>query len=266
MKMVSAAKLRKASDKTLQFVPYKDKLSEVLARYLGSIDSEEMHLPLATPRQVKKVALIAISSNSGLCGTYNSNVQRLLTAAIEKHEKEGHEIVVFTIGKKIADFAKRKGIEHNTDYLMLGDKPNYDSASKFAVKIQELFLSGEVDSVELLYNHFKNAGVQVPTSEQYLPLAIIKDNGKQENANYIVEPDPKTLINDLVPVVVRMKMYATLLDASTAEHGARTTAMQIASDNAQEMIATITQQYNMARQGVITSELIDIVSGSEAQK
>lgn len=266
MKMVSAAKLRKASDRTLQFVPYKDKLGEVLARYLGSMDSEELHLPLATPREIKKVALVAISSNSGLCGTYNSNIQRLVNAAYERHQKAGHEIILITIGKKISEYARRSGKNAIRDYMMLAEKPDYASASDFALKLSEMFLSGEVDSVEILYNHFRNAGVQVPTIEQYLPLSIIKDEGKKENTLYFVEPDPETLINDLVPIVVRMKMYATLLDASTAEHGARTTAMQIASDNAEKMISSITQQYNRARQGVITSELIDIVSGSEAQK
>lgn len=266
MKMVSAAKLRKASDRTLQFVPYKDKLGEVLARYLGSIDNEELNLPLATPRETKKVALVAISSSSGLCGTYNSNVQRLLNAAYERHKAAGHEIVLITIGKKIFQYAKRIGLEPVSDYLTLAEKPDYSAASDFALKLSEMFLSGEIDSVELLYNHFKNAGVQIPTTEQYLPLTIIKNEGKKENTLYFVEPDPMTFINDLVPIVVRMKMYATILDASTAEHGARTTAMQIASDNAEKMITSITQQYNRARQGVITSELIDIVSGSEAQK
>lgn len=268
MKMVSAAKLHKATEQTLRFVPYKDKLSEALSSYLGTLDEEEserLDLPLAKPREVKKVTLVAISSNSGLCGTFNSNVARQLTAAIEDHRRQGHEISVIAIGKKVADACKRMGVDADASRNTLIDKPDYDRSAAFAEELSEMFLSGATDSVELIYNHFKNAGVQIPTREQYLPLTLAKNEGGA-NTVYFAEPDPVTFVNALLPMVVRIKMYATLMDSSTAEHGARTTAMQIASDNAEKMIGTITQQYNRARQDVITNELIDIVGGSEAQK
>ncbi len=264
MKMVSAAKLRKTEDMTLQFLPYKDKLTEVLAQYIGSIEKEELNIPLAQSREIKKVALVAISSNTGLCGTFNTNTARLLNEALSEYKNKGIDIVVYPIGKKIADYAKRLNVEICTDFLHAADKPNYELSSDIAIKLADLFLSGKIDRVELLYNHYKNAGVQIPSIEIFLPLSTQTDKNTNTNTLYFVEPDRNTFINDLVPIVVRMRLYATILDSSTAEHGARTTAMQIASENAEKMIGTIKQLYNRARQEVITTELIDIVGGSEA--
>ncbi|MBP7210629.1 MAG: ATP synthase F1 subunit gamma [Paludibacteraceae bacterium] len=264
MKMVSAAKLRKTEDMTLQFLPYKDKLTEVLAQYIGSIEKEELNIPLAQSREIKKVALVAISSNTGLCGTFNTNTARLLNEALSEYKNKGIDIVVYPIGKKIADYAKRLNVEICTDFLHAADKPNYELSSDIAIKLADLFLSGKIDRVELLYNHYKNAGVQIPSREIFLPLSTQTDKNTNTNTLYFVEPDRNTFINDLVPIVVRMRLYATILDSSTAEHGARTTAMQIASENAEKMIGTIKQLYNRARQEVITTELIDIVGGSEA--
>ncbi|NCC98647.1 MAG: ATP synthase F1 subunit gamma [Bacteroidia bacterium] len=266
MKMVSAAKLRKTEDMTLQFLPYKDKLTKVLVQYIGSIDEEELNIPLAESREIKKVAIVAISSNSGLCGTFNTNTTRLLNEAISEYKDKGIAIVVYPIGKKIADYAKRLNVEICTDFLHAADKPNYELSSNIASLLADLFLSGKIDRVELLYNHYKNAGVQIPNREIFLPLSTKTDKNTNTNTNtlYFVEPDRNTFVNDLVPIVVRMRLYATILDSSTAEHGARTTAMQIASENAEKMIGTIKQLYNRARQEVITTELIDIVGGSEA--
>lgn len=269
MKMVSSAKLHQAQDKTLQTVPYKNKLTEVLARYLGSIDDENFRVSLSVERDVKRVALIAISSSTGLCGAFNSNINKLLNKTVAEKTAKGQQIVIIPIGKKVADHVKnsftgKDGIEIDYTYLHLCEKPDYTTASEVAATLTQKFVGGEFDRVELLYNHFKNAGVQVPTVDQFLPLPTISTETGNSSRLYFVEPDAKAFVENLVPIVVRMMFYATLLDSSTAEFGARTTAMQIASDNAQTLLAEITQLYNRARQEVITNELIDIVGGSEA--
>jgi len=269
MKMVSSAKLKKAEDRTLQTVPYKNKLTEVLARYLGSIDDENFKVSLSIERDVKKVALVAISSSTGLCGAFNSNIIKLLNKRVAEKLASGQKIVIVPIGKKVAESVKntylnKEGIEVDFSYIHLCEKPEYESSSEVAKLFTDKFVSGEIDRVELLYNHYKNAGVQVPTIDQFLPLPTIKGSNDNSNKLYFVEPDAVTFVENLVPIVVKMMFYATLLDSSTSEFGARTTAMQIASDNAQSLLAEITQQYNRARQEVITNELIDIVGGSEA--
>jgi len=269
MKMVSSAKLHQAQDKTLQTVPYKNKLTEVLARYLGSIDDENFRVSLSVERDVKRVALIAISSSTGLCGAFNSNINKLLNKTVAEKTAKGQQIVIIPIGKKVADHVKsnftgKDGIEIDYTYLHLCEKPDYATASEVAATLTQKFVGCEFDRVELLYNHFKNAGVQVPTVDQFLPLPTINTEAGNSSRLYFVEPDAKAFVENLVPIVVRMMFYATLLDSSTAEFGARTTAMQIASDNAQTLLAEITQLYNRARQEVITNELIDIVGGSEA--
>lgn len=269
MKMVSSAKLHQAQDKTLQTVPYKNKLTEVLARYLGSIDDENFKVSLSVEREVKKVVLIAISSSSGLCGAFNSNISKLLAKTVAEKKALKQQILIIPIGKKIADYVKstytsQEGIEIDYTYIHLCEKPVYDDSSEVAKKLTEQFSAGDFDRVELIYNHFKNAGVQVPTADQFLPLPTIDTAAGNSTRLYFVEPDAKTFVEELVPKVIRIMFYATLLDSSTAEFGARTTAMQIASENAQTLLAEITQQYNRARQEVITNELIDIVGGSEA--
>lgn len=267
MKMVSAAKLHKAEERTLSTVPYKNKLTEVLARYLGSIEDENFKVSLSVERDVKKVLIIPIASSSGLCGAFNSNISKLLKKKVTEHQEAGHCVVIMPVGKKIADPLKHtfKGVDVEIDYsnVKICEKPDYNEASKVAQAITEGFTNGKFDRVELLYNHFKNAGVQIPTEDQFLPLPTIEAKGNT-NRLYFVEPDPKAFVENLVPIVVKLIFYATLLDSSTAEFGARTTAMQIASENAEKLLGEITQQYNRARQEVITTELIDIVGGSEA--
>ena len=268
MKMVSAATLHKAEERTLSTVPYKNKLTEVLARYLGSIDDENFNISLSVEREVKSVLLIPIASSSGLCGAFNSNILKLLREQVNEHKKAGHKIHIIAVGKKVADALKQSYIgdsDITVDYshITICEKPEYNQAGDLAKQITNRFTAGEFDRVELIYNHFKNAGVQIPTVDQFLPLPSIEAKGNT-NRLYFVEPDAKAFVEHLVPIVIRLMFYATLLDSSTAEPGARTTAMQIASDNAQTLVAEITKAYNRARQESITNDLIDIVSGSEA--
>lgn len=264
MKMVSAAKLKKAESSTLNFLPYKSKLSEALSNYLGSLEGE-INIPLEENRTVKKVALIAFSSSSGLCGVYNSNVSKLFKQAYDEYVEElGKEnVVVILSGKKIKDYVKRFQIPVNEYYEPATDKPSYDFAMELSDKMVKLFLEHKVDRVELIYNHFKNAGVQTPLREVVLPLRT-DTLPTAQSFDYLVEPDKDAFVNALVPKVIRTIFYSIMLDTFTAEHGARMTAMHIASDNAEQLSQELRIQYNKARQNVITSELIDIVGGAEA--
>lgn len=264
MKMVSAAKLKKTEGITTRFLPYKNKLSEALSNYLGSLEGE-VSIPLAEHREVKRVALMAFSSSSGLCGVYNSSVCKLFKQVYDGYaERLGADnITVFLVGKKVSDYAKKFGIKAEKTFAPLAESLSYDLAMEISDQMVELFLSKSVDRVELVFNHFKNAGVQVPSREIVLPLkTMVHTDGPQ--LDYIVEPDMATFVNELIPKVVRTNFYSIMLDTLTAEHGARMTAMHIASDNADQLSQELKIQYNKARQNVITNELIDIVGGAEA--
>ncbi|MBP5317922.1 MAG: ATP synthase F1 subunit gamma, partial [Paludibacteraceae bacterium] len=229
MKMVSAAKLHKAEESIARFLPYKNKLTEVLTQYTSSID-EQISSPLSAQRELKRVSIVCFSSNSGLCGTFNSNISKLLSKTIETYRSQGvQEFEIIPIGKKISDQTKKLGFEIAQNYNSLSDKPDYEAASAIATQLVNEFLAGQTDEVVLLYNHFKNAGVQEPVSERYLPMLPINqtENAKVKQKLYFAEPDGPTFVNDLVPLVVRMRLYAALLDSNAAEHGARTTAMQV---------------------------------------
>ena len=264
MKMVSAAKLKKAESVTLNFLPYKNKLSEALSNYLGSLEGE-VSIPLAEHREVKKVALMAFSSSSGLCGVYNSSICKLFKQVYDEYlESLGAEnVVVFLVGKKINDYAKKFGIKVEKQYAPLAEQMSYDIATEISDMMTDLFLTHKVDRVELVFNHFKNAGVQVPSHEVVLPLKT-DTLPEARSFDYIVEPNKEEFINQLVPKVIRTVFYSIMLDTLTAEHGARMTAMHIASDNADHLSQELKMQYNKARQNVITNELIDIVGGAEA--
>ena len=264
MKMVSAAKLKKTEGITTRFLPYKNKLTEALSNYLGSLEGE-VSIPLAERREVKRVALMALSSSGGLCGVYNSSVSKLFKQVYDEYAKSlgAENVTVFTVGKKVSDYAKKNGITVEKQYAPLAESMSYDLAMEISDMMVDLFLSKKADRVELVFNHFKNAGVQVPSREVMLPLKA-ETGGEAKSFDYIVEPDKETFVNDLIPKVVRTNFYSIMLDTLTAEHGARMTAMHIASDNADQLSQELRIQYNKARQNVITNELIDIVGGAEA--
>ena len=263
MKMVSAAKLKKSEGMTLSFLPYRNKLSEALANYLGSLE-EAVTIPLATQREVQHVTLIAFSSSNGLCGVYNSNIIKLFRKTYDEYVQQlgADNIEVILFGKKINDYAEKSGIRVDQAYDSLNEKLSFDTAMELSDKMVQRFLDHQTDRVVLIYNHHKNAGVQLPTCETVLPLAVNATEGA--SFDYLVEPSKEEFINALVPKVIRTKFYSIMLDTYTAEHGARMTAMHIASDNAASLLQELRQQYNKARQNVITTELIDIVGGAEA--
>ena len=265
MKMVSAAKLKKTEGTVRRFLPFRDKLSDALTNYVASLD-ENIAMPLAESRTPKKVAIVALSSSSGLCGVFNSNIVKLFNATYNKYvETVGAEnIVVYTIGSKIHENLQKRGIAIQQSFDELSAEPTYEAASTISDMLVGQFLKNEIDRVELLYNHFKNTGVQIPQSTTFLPIEPTAAADTKAGTLYIVEPDKETFVNSLVPKVLRTTMYATMLDSLCAEHGARTTAMHIASDNAATLLQDLKVQYNKARQEVITNELIDIVGGTEA--
>ena len=264
MKMVSAAKLKKTESLTMSFLPYRDKLSEALSNYLSALE-EEVSIPLAEQRELSRVAIVAFSSSNGLCGVFNSNVSKLFQETYYHYTNQvGYKNVdVYLFGKKINDFASKNRIRATAIYPSLSDEMSFETATKLSDLLTERFLNRNIDRVVMVYNHFKNAGVQTPTVETVLPLATdTLPPGKW--LDYIVEPNKDIFIEELVPKVIRTRFYSIMMDALTAEHGARMTAMHIASDNANSLLQELKTQYNKARQNVITNELIDIVGGAEA--
>ena len=264
MKMVAAAKLKKSESLTTGFLPYRDKLSEALSNYLSSLE-EKVEIPLAERREPKRVAIVAFASSSGLCGVYNANVSKLLRNTYKQYAAQvgPDHIVLHLFGKKINEYAKKVGLPQVHIHPGLGESMSYADAASLSDTMVEQFLQGELDAVVMVYNHFKNAGVQTPVTETVLPLAT-DTLAPGKSYDYIVEPSKEEFLGELVPKVIRTRFYSIMLDALTAEHGARMTAMHIANDNANTLLQELTTQYNKARQNVITNELIDIVGGAEA--
>lgn len=264
MKMVSAAKLKKIESTTLSFLPYRNKLSEALSNYLSSLE-ETISLPLAEQREVKRVAIIAFASSNGLCGVYNSNVGKLFRKTYTEYADTlgTDNVEAHIFGKKLIDFAAKNNIPTKSINPSLGEHLSFNLATQLSDQMMEQFLNNGVDRVVMVYNHYKNSGVQVTRCDTVLPLAT-DSLEPGETFDYIVEPSKEAFINALAPKVVHTQFYSVMLDALTAEHGARMTAMHIASDNANALLQDLQRDYNRARQDVITRELIDIVGGAEA--
>ena len=268
MKMVASAKLHKAQGAITHMLPYEKRLHELLTNLLGGGDA----LFWGTPREVKRVALVVFSSNSSLCGGFNANVIKHATQWLDEHQALGKEnILIYPVGKKVADAMVKMGYPIQGDFQHLADKPSFAEAAELAQGLMDQFAHGEVDKVELIYNHFKSTATQILTREVYLPMVCHpeehSDEGSrkhQEDVDYILEPSRDELLTMLLPKVLRMKLYTALLDSNASEHAARTMAMQIATDNADDLLQELTLMYNKTRQQAITNELLDIVGGSMA--
>lgn len=267
MKMVASAKLHKAQGAITNMLPYERRLHGLLTNLLSGGDI----LSWNTPREVKRVALVVFSSNSSLCGGFNANVIKHACAWLDEHKALGIEnILVYPIGKKVADALLKQGYSVQGDYQHMADKPSFAEASVLAQQLMDMFEKGEVDRIELLYNHFKSTASQILTHEVYLPFLssheekLSDEESRTEEIDYILEPSREELLTMLLPKVLRMKLYTALLDSNASEHAARTMAMQIATDNADELLQELTLMYNKTRQQAITNELLDIVGGSMA--
>ena len=226
----------------------------MLTNFLSAEQSVES--PFIVKREVKKIAIVVFASNSSLCGGFNMNVIRHLNEMIAEYEaKVGKEnLLVYPVGRKVADAVKKLGIDPMGDFQHMSGKPNYKEASDLATDLINRFLSGEIQQVELLYNHFKSTSTQVLTRETYLPFDLSAEAAGKDKGEGA----------DLLPKVLRMKIYTVLLDSNAAEHAARTMAMQIATDNGNELIQELTLIYNKSRQQAITNELLDIIGGTMA--
>lgn len=269
MKMVSAAKLRRAQDAIQQMRPYANKLKEILENLSASLDSSEG--VYSNPREVKNVLLIVITSNRGLCGGFNANVIK----AANRLAKEGYKnakVSILPIGKKASDFFKKSefavvGSEMPRSLNELFDGLTFVNVAPVAEKVMEMYAQGQFDKVELVYNQFKNAAVQITTVEQYLPVAPPKTTAKGQKAvanDYIFEPSKEYIVADLIPRSLKTQLFKALLDSFAAEHGARMTSMHKATDNAGALIKELKLTYNKARQAAITGEILEIVGGAEA--
>lgn len=267
MKMVSAAKLKRAQDAITQMRPYANKLKELLENVSASVDASENVYARNTGG--KNLLIIPISSNRGLAGAFNSNIIKKTNQLIN-NDYVGYNITVLSIGKKVQDAFKRSVYNtHGTDLPShtsgLFEKLNFANTSVVSEKIMEAFLNKQFDKVVLVYNQFRNAAVQITTEEQLLPLVATKSVGTNTSkADYIFEPNQENIINELIPRSVKTQFHKAMLDSVASEHGARMTAMHKATDNAQAMQKELKITYNKARQAAITKEILEIVGGAEA--
>ena len=295
MKMVASSKLHHAQTMIENMLPYETLLEHILKTFLAS--ETDARMVLNEVRPVKRVALVVYASNSSLCGGFNANVIRLLQHVVDEYAELGKEnIVVYPIGRKVAEKAVKMGLNVAGDFTALAEKPNANDCITIARELGEKFIGGEFDRVEMVYHHFKSAGSQILTRKPFLPIDIEEElkrdherdltsnvttkkaqeyiKRKEEekkreekeavplNDNFLVEPDMNTVLTKLIPKYLHLMVYTALLDSIASEHAARMVAMQTATDNADEILRELNLQYNKSRQQAITSELLDIVGGS----
>lgn len=270
MKLVSAAKLKKAQDAITRMRPYANKLKEILSNLSQSMDATEGIY--SRQREVKNVLLVVVTSNRGLCGAFNANVIKKANQVIEttyaKQLAEG-KVQIITIGKKATSFfSKKQGVELLSSHDELFGSLTFEAVIPVAEKAMKLFAEGKVDRVEFIYNQFKSAGTQLVTQEQFLPVLppATGDKSIAASQDYIFEPSKAEIVENLIPLSLKTQFFKVLLDSHAAEHGARMTAMHKATDNASDLLRNLKLSYNKARQAAITNEILEIVAGAEALK
>ena len=299
MKMVASSKLHHAQNAIESMLPYEAMLEHILKTFL--VSTPDTDTPFEEERPVKRVALLVFSSNSSLCGGFNANVIKLLQQTIDEYHAKGltdKDIVIYPVGRKVFEAAKKRGYECVYPYPQLADKPNSEECRNIAKELGQKWLKGEFDKVEIIYHHFKSAGSQVLQRKNFLPIDLeeelnedtvrdlssnistkaaqdyLKKKGQTEtqksnsetvtplNDDFIIEPDLHTVLTSLVPKLLHLMVYTALLDSNASEHAARMVAMQTATDNADDLLRSLNLQYNKSRQAAITSELLDIMGGS----
>ena len=299
MKMVASSKLHHAQNAIESMLPYEAMREHILKTFL--VSTPDTDTPFDEERPVKRVALLVFSSNSSLCGGFNANVIKLLQQTIDEYHAKGltdKDIVIYPVGRKVFEAAKKRGYECVYPYPQLADKPNSEECRNIAKELGQKWLKGEFDKVEIIYHHFKSAGSQVLQRKNFLPIDLeeelnedtvrdlssnistkaaqdyLKKKGQTEtqksnsqtvtplNDDFIIEPDLHTVLTSLVPKLLHLMVYTALLDSNASEHAARMVAMQTATDNADDLLRSLNLQYNKSRQAAITSELLDIMGGS----
>ncbi len=267
MKMVAAAKLRRAQERITQMRPYSQKLSEIIQNVSGS-QSEETNSPYAEVRSIEKVLLVVVSSDRGLCGAFNSSAfkytRHLIETQYSSQEAAGN-VFILPIGKKSSEFFKKRNYNTIDDFSHLMDKLDFSGAREAAEMVMNQFVDGEFDQVEIVYNEFKNVATQIVRNEQFLPIKEVESEGVQEsNVDYLYEPSQDFIFDELLPKSLKIQFYKTLLESNASEHGARMTAMDKATENADELLKDLRLTYNRTRQAAITKEILEIVGGAEA--
>ncbi len=261
MKMVSAAKLKKAQDAITAMRPYADKLTELLQSLSATLDADSGS-KFSEQREVNKVLIVVVTSNRGLCGAFNSNIIKAVNGlAAEKYA--GKEVSYLAIGKKANDAFKKtnKIIANESDVF---DDLTFENIAQIAQTLMDKFVAGEYDKIEVVYNSFKNAATQIVTTEQFLPIVPIETTEANANLDYIFEPSKVEIVEQLIPKSLKTQLYKAVRDSFASEHGARMTAMHKATDNATELRDQLKLTYNKARQAAITNEILEIVGGAEA--
>ena len=261
MKMVSAAKLKKAQDAITAMRPYSSKLTQLLQNLSATLDSDAGG-DFSTQREVSKALIVVITSNRGLCGGFNSSVIKETITTIEENYANA-SVDLLTIGKKGNDILSKEYnvLEANNEVF---DDLTFDNVAEIAQKLMDLFVDGSYDKIEIVYNRFKNAATQIPTVEQFLPIQPIEGDDVDVNQDYIFEPSKEEIVLELIPKSLKTQLYKAIRDSFAAEHGARMTAMHKATDNAKELRDELLLTYNKARQAAITNEILEIVGGAEA--
>lgn len=285
MKMVASSKLHRSQSAIESMLPYEGMLEHILRSFLEA--TPEIETPYNQERPIKRVALIVYSSSSSLCGGFNTNIIKAMHNAVRSYNEKGFsnkDIVIYTIGRKVYEKAKKMGYTVVNLYSDLAEKPSLKRARQLSTEVCQKWIEGDFDKVELVYHHFKSAGTQILTRKTFLPIEINLNNGNDKNNGsvslekssdneeqslkdlskdyFLVEPDIKTVLNTLIPRLLDNMIYTASLDSNASEHAARMVAMQTATDNADELLRTLNLQYNKSRQASITSELLDIMGGS----
>ena len=258
MKMVSAAKLKKAQDAITAMRPYSNKLTEILQSLSSSMDSDNK---FSQNREVKKVLIVSITSNRGLCGGFNSNILKKSTELANSTYKD-NDVSFVAIGKKGNDFLQ-KSFNVDSNYIDIFDNLNMSNVSLIAESLMSKFVNEEFDKIEIIYNKFKNAATQIVVNEQFLPISQNEDISNN-NLDYVFEPSKSEIIEELIPKSLKNQLFKAIRDSWASEHGARMTAMHKATDNATELRDELKLVYNQARQAAITNEILEIVGGAEA--
>ncbi|OIP81503.1 MAG: ATP synthase F1 subunit gamma [Porphyromonadaceae bacterium CG2_30_38_12] len=261
MKMVSSAKLRKAERAVANFLPYKQGMNKILENYLqNELDTPS---PYAQIRDIKHVAVLVFASNSSLCGSYNANLIKRLQQSIKTHrDVRKEDVIVYPVGKKAMQACVKLGLECAGDYQHIANNPTFDEVAALADSIMQLFLNKEIDRVKMIYYHYASKGSQQLVADTFLPVDLGVSDTKGIQSDYIIEPSRSEVIEALIPMVLRLRVFGAALEAYASEHAARTMAMQIATDNAGDLLQELSLQYNKSRQQSITNELLDIVGAS----
>lgn len=269
MKMVSAAKLRRAQDAIIQMRPYAKKLGEMLATVSAGTETAA-ESPYKQVRPVEKVLIVIVTSDRGLCGAFNTNIVKTAMALIqEKYAAQAAKgnVEIFALGKKGGEACQRRGLKVNTSFMDVYTRLSFGVVKEAAESIMADFEAGNYDAVEVIFNEFKNVATQIIRTDQLLPIPEAKNDLKTSttsNVNYIFEPSEEQIVTDLIPKTLKIQLYRAVLESNASEHGARMTAMDKATDNAQELIKALRLEYNRSRQAAITKEILEIVGGAEA--